>query len=146
MGIGGSTAMTSVPELSRRIGHPSGVVAVGQEVSAEILDVGMMRERVPLSLKALQDDPMARPVQRAGHVVTGAVTVLVPFGVFVRVEDREDGPEGLLPSAELSEEPVAHPGDVVQAGASLVVRIPDVAPVRRRIALSRLQALAHGGA
>jgi small subunit ribosomal protein S1 len=145
--IGGFTAMINVPELSwRRIGHPSDVVAVGQEVSAEVLDVDMVRERVPLSLKALQDDPMARLVQQVGHVVTGVVTVLVPFGAFVRIEDREDGFEGLVPGAELSEEPVAHPEDVVQVGASLVVRILDVDPVRRRIALSHLQALAHGGA
>ena len=86
--IGGFTAMINIPELSwRHIDHPSDVVTVGQEITAEILDVDMVRERVPLSLKALQADPMLDLAQQVGQIVTGPVTKLVPFGVFVRVED-----------------------------------------------------------
>ncbi|PKT70977.1 RNA-binding protein [Streptomyces populi] len=145
--IGGFTAMINIPELSwRSIDHPSDVVTVGQEISAEVLDVDMVRERVPLSLKALQDDPMPQFIQQVGQVVTGVVTKLVPFGAFVRIEDREDGLEGLVHNTELSEDPVADPEDVIQVGASLVVKILDVDPTRRRITLSHLQALAHGGA
>ncbi|THV36514.1 S1 RNA-binding domain-containing protein [Glycomyces buryatensis] len=57
--IGGFTAMINIPELSwRRIDHPTDVISVGQEITAKILDVDMVRERVTLSLKALQDNPM----------------------------------------------------------------------------------------
>ncbi|MGW6868898.1 S1 RNA-binding domain-containing protein [Streptomyces sp. NPDC054901] len=53
--IGGFTAMIDIPELSRRrFDHPCDVVAVGQEISVEILDVDLVRERVALSLKALR--------------------------------------------------------------------------------------------
>ncbi|MFE7764724.1 S1 RNA-binding domain-containing protein [Streptomyces sp. NPDC057438] len=53
--IGGLTAMIDLPELSwRHVDHPSDVVTVGQEVTAEIFDVDMVRERVRLSLKALR--------------------------------------------------------------------------------------------
>ncbi|MFB8243982.1 S1 RNA-binding domain-containing protein [Streptomyces sp. NPDC055952] len=56
--IGGFTAMINIPELSwRPIDHPSDVVGVGQEVTAEVLDVDMVRERVTLSLRAVQEDP-----------------------------------------------------------------------------------------
>ncbi|GAA0900480.1 hypothetical protein GCM10009549_00250 [Streptomyces thermoalcalitolerans] len=145
--IGGFTAMIDIPELSwRPIDHPSDVVTVGQEISAEILGIDMTRECVTLSLKALQDDPMPQLIQQVGHVVTGVVTKLVPFGVFVRIEDRKNGFEGLVPTTELSEEPVADPEDVIQVGASLAVKILDVDPTRRRITLSHLQALAHGKA
>ncbi|WP_244184466.1 S1 RNA-binding domain-containing protein [Streptomyces cellostaticus] len=144
--IGGFTAMINIPELSwRRIDHPSDIVTVGQEISAEILDVDLVRERVPLSLKALQKDPMQQLVQQVGRIVTGVVTELVPFGAFVRIEDRDEGLEGLVHITELSEEPVADPGDVIQVGDPLLVKILDVDPTRRRIALSHLQALAHGG-
>ncbi|MGW4820339.1 S1 RNA-binding domain-containing protein [Streptomyces sp. NPDC004227] len=144
--IGGFTAMINIPELSwRRINHPSDVVTVGQEISAEVLDVDMVRERVPLSLKALQADPMPQFIQQVGQVVTGVVTKLVPFGAFVRIEDREDGLEGLVHNTELSEEPVTDPEDVIQVGDPLIVKILDVDPARRRITLSHLQALAHGG-
>ena len=85
-----------VSELSwKHIDHPSEVVEVGQEVTVEVLDVDMDRERVSLSLKATQEDPwqhFARTHQ-IGQVVPGKVTKLVPFGAFVRVEE---GIEGLV--------------------------------------------------
>ncbi|MGW3660019.1 S1 RNA-binding domain-containing protein [Streptomyces sp. NPDC005151] len=143
--IGGFTAMINIPELSwRHTDRPSDVVTVGQEISAEILDVDMVRERVPLSLKALQEDPMLQFIERVGQVVTGVVTKLVPFGAFVRIEDRENGLEGLVHNSELTEGPVGRPEDVVHVGGSLPVKILDVDPTRRRITLSHLQALAHG--
>ncbi|WP_432115310.1 S1 RNA-binding domain-containing protein [Streptomyces sp. S1] len=59
--IGGFTAMINLPELSRdHVDHPSDVVTVGQEVTAVILDVDMGRERVSLSLKALEE-PVRTP-------------------------------------------------------------------------------------
>ncbi|MFF3029775.1 S1 RNA-binding domain-containing protein [Streptomyces rubiginosohelvolus] len=136
--IGGSTAMINLPELSRRpFGHPSDVVSVGQEVTAEVLGVDMVRERVQLSLRALQEDPWPQVAQRIGEVVIGPVTKIVPFGVFVRIEDRQDGFEGLVHTSELDESS----GDVVEVGNALTVKIIDVDIVRGRIALSHVQAL-----
>ncbi|MEO3786890.1 S1 RNA-binding domain-containing protein [Actinocorallia sp. B10E7] len=128
--IGGFTAMINIPEISwRYIDHPSDVVAVGQEVTAEILDVDFGRGRVSLSLKALQDDPFQELQQRVGHVVTGPVTKVVPFGVFVRVENVKHGFEGLLPRSELGQ-------STVEVGDLLTVRIAQVDVTRRRIALT----------
>ncbi|MFI8963048.1 S1 RNA-binding domain-containing protein [Streptomyces sp. NPDC053493] len=136
--IGGFTAMINIPELSwRPFNHPSDVVCVGQEVTAEVLDVDMVGERVPLSLRAVQQDPWPRVAQMIGQVVIGPVTKIVPFGVFVRIEDREDGLQGLVHTSELDEST----GDVVEVGDFLTVKIIDVDLVRRRIALSQVQAL-----
>ncbi|MEV6682338.1 S1 RNA-binding domain-containing protein [Streptomyces erythrochromogenes] len=135
--LGGFTAMVNIPELSwRPVDHPSDVVTVGQEVTAEVLDVDMVRERVPLSLRAVQEDPWPQVAQRIGEVVIGPVTKIVPFGVFVRIEDREDGFEGLLHTSELDESS----RDVVEVGDALTVKIVDVDLARRRIALSHVQA------
>ncbi|MCX4769010.1 S1 RNA-binding domain-containing protein [Streptomyces sp. NBC_01285] len=143
--IGGFTAMINIPELSwRRFDHPSGVVAVGQEISAKILDVDLVREHVALSLKALQEDPMPPFVQQVGQTVTGVVTKLVPFGAFVRIEDREDGLEGMVHLTELAEGQVDRPEDVVQVGDSLTVKILEVDLPRHRITLSHLQAFVPG--
>lgn len=77
--------MVNVPELSwRPFDHPSDVISVGQEVTAEVLGVDMIRERVSLSLRAVQEDLWPQPAQLIGQVVTGPVTKIVPFGVFVR--------------------------------------------------------------
>ncbi|WP_030552409.1 S1 RNA-binding domain-containing protein [Streptomyces exfoliatus] len=143
--IGGFTAMINIPELSwRRFDHPSDVVTVGQKISAEILDVDLIRECVPLSLKALQEDPMPQLIEQVGQITNGLVTKLVPFGAFVRIEDREDGLEGLVHLSELAEGPLDRPEDVVQVGDILTVKIVNVDPPRRRITLSHLQALAPG--
>lgn len=143
--IGGFTAMINIPELSwRRFDHPSDVVTVGQKISAEILDVDLVRECVPLSLKALQEDPMPQLIEQVGQITNGLVTKLVPFGAFVRIEDREDGLEGLVHLSELAEGPLDRPEDVVQVGDILTVKIVNVDPPRRRITLSHLQALAPG--
>lgn len=129
--------MINIPELSwRPINHPSDVVSVGQQITAEVLDVDTVRERVPLSLRAVQEDPWPQVAQRIGQVVTGPVTKIVPFGVFVRLEDREDGFEGLVHTSELDEST----GDTVEVGDALTVKIIDVDLARRRITLSRTQA------
>ncbi|MFI9550469.1 S1 RNA-binding domain-containing protein [Nonomuraea endophytica] len=129
--IGGYTAMINVPELSwRPIHHPGDVVAVGQTIATKILDVDLERGRVSLSLRALQRDPLTDLEHRIGSVVVGPATKVVPIGAFVRVEDRPDGFEGLVPKAEL---PTGHPVDV---GEILTVAIAEVDVARRRVLLS----------
>ena len=56
--IGGCTATVNLPELTwRRFDLPSDVVSVGQRVRAKVLDVDLVRERVSLSLRALEPRP-----------------------------------------------------------------------------------------
>src|SRR5699024_11094288 len=56
--LGGVDGLVHVSELSwKHIDLPSEVVTVGDEVTVEVLDVDMDRERVSLSLKATQEDP-----------------------------------------------------------------------------------------
>ncbi|MFR9754676.1 S1 RNA-binding domain-containing protein [Streptomyces sp. TR06-5] len=140
--IGGFEAMINIPELSwRPINHPSDVVAVGQEISAEILDVDPIRERVSLSLKALHEDPMPLLTRQIGQTIVGRVTKLVPFGVFVRIEEMENGFEGLVHNSELGERHPDHPQPVLQVGDALPVKVLDIDPVCRRITLSHQQAI-----
>ncbi|AJE81138.1 RNA binding S1 domain protein [Streptomyces albus] len=143
--IGGLTAMINIPELSwRPLGHPSEAVAAGEEITAEVLDVDPVRERVALSLRALRPDPLPGLRARVGQVVTGVVTKLVPLGAFVRVEDRPDGFQGLVPRAELPGEALAGTGEMPRVGDPLRVRILDVDLDRRRIALSAVRARGDG--
>lgn len=135
--IGGFTAMINIPELSwRPIKRPSDVVGVGQEITAKILDVDLERGRVPLSLKALHPDPLKVIQHEAGRPVAGTVTKIAPIGAFVRIEDRPDGFEGLLPNRYSANGPVAI-GDII------TVKIVDVDVTRRRIELA-LEAADNG--
>ena len=138
--LGGVDGLVHVSELSwKHIDHPSEVVEVGQEVSVEVLDVDMDRERVSLSLKATQEDPwqtFAR-THAIGQVVPGKVTKLVPFGAFIRVED---GIEGLVHISELAQRHVEVPEQVVKVGEEVFVKVIDIDLDRRRISLSLKQA------
>jgi small subunit ribosomal protein S1 len=138
--LGGVDGLVHVSELSwKHIDHPSEVVTVGDEVTVEVLDVDMDRERVSLSLKATQEDPwqhFARTHQ-IGQIVPGKVTKLVPFGAFVRVEE---GIEGLVHISELAERHVEIPEQVVQVNDDVMVKIIDIDLERRRISLSLKQA------
>lgn len=138
--LGGVDGLVHVSELSwKHIDHPSEVVEVGQEVSVEVLDVDMDRERVSLSLKATQEDPwqtFAR-THAIGQVVPGKVTKLVPFGAFVRVED---GIEGLVHISELAQRHVEVPEQVVKVDEEVFVKVIDIDLDRRRISLSLKQA------
>src|SRR5690606_37793779 len=138
--LGGVDGLVHVSELSwKHIDHPSEVVEVGQEVTVEVLDVDMDRERVSLSLKATQDDPWQQfaRTHQIGHIVPGKVTKLVPFGAFVRVDD---GIEGLVHISELATRHVDIPEQIVQVDKEVMVKVIDIDLERRRISLSLKQA------
>src|SRR5665213_613985 len=138
--LGGVDGLVHVSELSwKHIDHPSEVVEVGQEVTVEVLDIDLDRERVSLSLKATQEDPWRQfaRTHQIGQVVPGRVTKLVPFGAFVRVDE---GIEGLVHISELAERHVEIPEQVVQVGDDIFVKVIDIDLERRRISLSLKQA------
>jgi small subunit ribosomal protein S1 len=137
--LGGVDGLVHVSELSwKHVDHPSEVVSVGQEVEVQVLDVELDRERVSLSLKATQEDPWKEfeRKHKAGEIITGQVTKLVPFGAFVRVAQ---GIEGLVHISELSHEHVESPESVVSVGQEVQVKVVDVDVSRRRISLSMRQ-------
>jgi small subunit ribosomal protein S1 len=142
--LGGMDGLVHVSELSwKHVDHPSSVVQVGDEVTVQVLDVDLDRERISLSLKATQQDPWQEFADghQVGELVYGRVTKLVPFGAFVQVGD---GIEGLVHISEMAVHHVEAPEQVVTPGEELWVKIIDIDLDRRRISLSIKQA-AEGG-
>jgi small subunit ribosomal protein S1 len=142
--LGGMDGLVHVSELSwKHVDHPSSVVAVGDEIEVQVLEVDLDRERISLSLKATQQDPWQEFASnhRVGELVYGRVTKLVPFGAFVQVGD---GIEGLVHISEMSAHHVELPEQVVTPGEELWVKVIDLDLQRRRISLSIKQA-AEGG-
>jgi small subunit ribosomal protein S1 len=142
--LGGMDGLIHVSELSwKHVDHPSSVVAVGDKVTVQVLEVDYSRERISLSLKATQADPWQEfaNTHRVGELVYGRVTKLVPFGSFVQVGE---GIEGLVHISEMAASHVEHPEQVVSPGEELWVKIIDLDLARRRISLSIKQA-AEGG-
>src|SRR4051794_22086429 len=138
--LGGIDGLVHKSELSwNKVNNPEGGYRVGEEVEAEGIDINHERGRISLSIRRLQPDPWHSTVAdfNVGDIIDGTVTKLVNFGAFVRVRD---GLEGLIHISELSNQRVAHPGDVVHEGQQLKLRIISLDSERHRLGLSLKQA------
>ena len=138
--LGGIDGLVHKSELSwNKVNNPEGGYKVGEEVEAEVIDINHERGRISLSIRRLQPDPWHSTVAdfKVGDIIDGTVTKLVNFGAFVRVRD---GLEGLIHISELSNQRVAHPGDVVHEGQGLKLRIISLDSERHRLGLSLKQA------
>jgi len=134
--LGGADGLVHLSELSwRRVGHPKQILAVGQEVEVYVLGVDIERRRIALSMKRLKPEPWASIEERyqIDDLVTGTVTKLTSFGAFARLDEDI---EGLIHISELSDERVERPGDVVQEGQELELRVIRIDSVRHHLGLS----------
>ncbi len=134
--LGGIDGLIHISELSwRHVRHPSDVLQIGQDVDAYVMAIEPERKRVALSLKKLTEDPWKTIAERyyVGQTITGAVTNVLNFGAFVRIED---GIEGLIHVSELGSSAPAHPRDAVAEGEVVTVRVIGIDSANRRLALS----------
>jgi small subunit ribosomal protein S1 len=123
----------TLSELSwRRFEAVTDIIEVGQRVSCEFLQFDTTNLEARLSLRATQPDPFQAFADQTvpGRELTGRVTKIVPFGLFVQVAD---GVEGLVHIQALERAPGAA-GGVVQVGDELSVVVTDLDRQRRRLA------------
>jgi small subunit ribosomal protein S1 len=135
----GIDGLLHVSDMSwtRKISHPNEMLEKGQSVRCKILSVDQERRRIALGMKQLEDDPWSTNIPakyQPGQVISGTVTKITNFGVFVGLED---GLEGLLHISELADHKVDNPEDVVKVGDKIDVKILRVDTDERKIGLSR---------
>lgn len=134
--LGGIDGLVHVSEISyERVEKPADVLKVGQEVTVKILSVDADRERVSLSIKATLPEPWDGIEEKApqGAVLDGKVKRLTSFGAFVEVFP---GVEGLVHISQISHQHIATPNDVLKVGQEIKVKVLDVRPDEKRLALS----------
>jgi small subunit ribosomal protein S1 len=140
--LGGIEGLVHQSELSFSRGvRPQDAAQVGDEVDVQVLRVGegqtrKERERVSLSMKALQDDPWGAhaDVLEPGSVITGKVVRTTEFGAFIEIAPHI---EGLLHISELGRE-LKHANQALNEGQELRVVVERVDRKVRRISLSKL--------
>src|SRR6516165_1466031 len=135
----GIDGLLHVSDMSwtRKISHASEMLQKGDKVKCRVLSVDQQRKRIALGLKQLQQDPWAEEIPskyHPGKVVTGTVTKLTNFGVFVQLEPSL---EGLLHISELADHKVENPEQIVKVGDQIEVKILRVDTADRKIGLSR---------
>jgi small subunit ribosomal protein S1 len=118
--LNGLDGLLHITDMSwGRVGHPSEILKVGQEIDVVVLDVNREKERVSLGLKQKLQNPWEQIESKfnVGQKVKGKVVNLVPYGAFVELEP---GVEGLVHVTELSwTKRIAKPSDVLKQGQEI---------------------------
>lgn len=138
--LGGVDGLIHVSEMSHRRGRkPSEFVKVGDLVEAKVIKMDPQTGKISLSLKQASADPWvgADTKYAVGTPVTGRVTRIEPFGVFIEVEE---GLEGLLPVSEMSWQRIRHPSDLVKVGDTIKLVVISLDPEARKLSFSLKQA------
>ena len=135
--LGGIDGLIPASEISwDRAERPGDVLAVGQNVTARIISLDWEKNRLTLSLKALQQDPWADVSQKylPDSRINGTIVRLAPFGAFVKLVP---GVEGLIHISNLGAgRRINHPKEVVEAGQEVEVYVLSVDAENRKISLS----------
>ena len=138
--LGGIDGLLHVTDMSwGRIGHPSEIFQVGDQVEVVVLHFDRETGRVSLGYKQKSSDPWAVVDQRypAGARVQGKVVSLTNYGAF---DELEPGVEGLVHVSEMSwTRRGRHPSKIVNVGDTVEVQVLDVNKATKRISLGMKQ-------
>ena len=139
--LGGMDGLLHITDMSwGRVGHPSEICSIGDEIDVKILDVDWDRERISLGLKQLQSYPWEDVEKKypVGARVRGKVVSITNYGAFVELER---GVEGLVHISEMSwTRNVRHPSQLVSIGDEIEAVVLKVDPDDEKISLGMKQA------
>ncbi len=133
-GVDGLVHISDV-SWKQKIKNPSELYQKGQTVEVVVLNVDQENERFSLGIKQLEADPWDNISEKyhLGQVISGIVTNIRDFGIFVELEE---GIEGLVHVSEIGKEKVKHPGDFTQVGEKISAAIINIVKKERKIGLS----------
>lgn len=138
--LGGIDGLLHITDMSwGRIGHPSEILRIEQEIEVKVLKVDKEKERISLGLKQKQESPWAHIETKypVGSRIKGKVVNVLPYGAFVQLED---GVEGLVHVSEMSwTKRISHPNQVVSAGDEIEVVVLEIKKEKQEISLGMKQ-------
>ena len=140
--IGGTDALLHISDISwSRVARAADMLAVGQQIDAQVLKVDAEKRRVSVGMKQLQPHPWdsVPDKYKVGERVRGTVTRVTDFGAFVELAP---GVEGLIHVSEMSwVRKVRKPSDLVKPGETVEAVVLGVSAAEKRISLGLKQAL-----
>ncbi|EGQ0311191.1 30S ribosomal protein S1 [Staphylococcus pseudintermedius] len=134
--LGGVDGLVHVSELSHEhVKSPEEVVSIGDIVKVKVRSVEQDSERVSLSIKDTLPSPFETIQEKysEGDIVEGKVMRLASFGAFVEIGS---GLQGLVHISEISHKHIGTPGEVLEPGQTVQVKILGINPEEERISLS----------
>jgi small subunit ribosomal protein S1 len=138
--LGGIDGLLHITDMSwARIGHPSEMVQIDQEVEVQVLHIDRDREKIALGMKQRTASPWAKVADKypVGTVCQGTVVNVMSYGAFVKLED---GVEGLVHISEMSwTKRVSHPSELVKPGDEVEVVVLAINKEKQEISLGMKQ-------
>ncbi len=142
--LGGIDGLLHITDMAwERIGHPTEMVSIDQEIEVKILQIDREKQKIALGLKQKQGNPWENIEVRypVGTVVNGEVVNVMSYGAFVKLEP---GIEGLVHISEMSwTRRINHPSEMVQTGDKIDVKILGVDPQGQQLSLGIKQTQAN---
>lgn len=137
----GVEGLVHISEMSwtRRVNHPSELVAIGDMIEVVVLDINKEKEEISLGMKQTEANPWTMVEERypPGTVIEGRVRNLTNYGAFIEIEE---GIDGLLHISDMSwTKKIRHPSEVLKKGDKVKVKVLSVDPERKRVALGLKQ-------
>ena len=138
--LGGIDGLLHITDMSwGRIGHPSEMVQIDQEIEVQVLHIDREREKIALGMKQRTASPWAKVADKypVGTVCKGTVVNVMSYGAFVKLED---GVEGLVHISEMSwTKRVSHPSELVKPGDEVEVVVLAINKEKQEISLGMKQ-------
>jgi len=138
--LGGIDGLLHITDMSwARIGHPSEMVQIDQEIEVQVLHIDREREKIALGMKQRTASPWAKVADKypVGTVCKGTVVNVMSYGAFVKLED---GVEGLVHISEMSwTKRVSHPSELVKPGDEVEVVVLAINKEKQEISLGMKQ-------
>ncbi len=133
----GVDGLIHVSDISwrHRVVHPSEMFKKGQAIEAVVLHIDPENEKFSLGLKQLESDPweMLEKTYPVGSTISGKITNITDFGVFVEIED---GIEGLIHISELSQKRTKSAAETHNVGETITATVKNIDAKNRKIRLS----------
>ena len=138
--LGGIDGLLHITDMSwERVGHPSEMVQIDQEIEVQILHIDRERQKIALGLKQLTSNPWETVDQRynVNEKYTGTVVNVMSYGAFVKLEP---GIEGLVHISEMSwTKRINHPNELLQIGDEIAVVILGIDKAGQQLSLGMRQ-------
>lgn len=141
--IGGVDGMVHVSAMSwNRIGHPSEMFKVGDEVEVYVLALDAEKKKISLGYKKASDNPWTKFTEnyKVDDVVKAKIVKLMPFGAFAEILP---GVDGLIHISQITNTRISRPGEVLSEGQEVDVKITGIDLENKKISLS-MRALIDG--
>ena len=138
--LGGIDGLLHITDMSwGRIGHPSEMVSIDEEIEVQILHIDREREKIALGLKQKSASPWENVEGKypVGTVVRGTVVNVMSYGAFVKLEE---GIEGLVHISEMSwTKRISHPNELVHIDDEIDVVVLGINKEKQEISLGMKQ-------